>query len=130
MACYTCGSDYCNGNCNNNGGYLIVLFVLCFPYIPFSVFFYEVFSNISGGLNLAKWAGAALGGYLGYKVWMDWFPRFSDKYFTNFFLYWILVYFISSGLFFILAKMFSSNIVVIKIVALLSNITAWALQAS
>lgn len=130
MACYTCGSDYCNGNCNNNGGYLIVLFVLGFPYIPFSVFLYEVFSNISGGINLVKWIGAISGAYLGYKIWMDWFPKFSDKYFTNFFIYWILVYFISGGLFFILAKIFPSNIVVIKIVALLTNIIAWALKVS
>lgn len=130
MACYNCGSDYCNGNCNNNAGFLIVLFVVCFPYIPFAVVFYEISSSLSGGVNIIKWIGAAAGGFLGYKVWFDWFPIWTKRYLSNFFLYWFVVYLISCFLFLILGNFFPSNVVVMKIVNLIKSLSYWALSVS
>lgn len=124
MACYNCGSDFCYGNCNNNvaGGILLIAAVMFLPYIPFSVLFYEIFSFISGGYNIIKWAGAFLGGYLGYKIWIIWFPRYTQKYIKSSFLYWFIVYIISIILFFILDMLFTSNIVVYKITTMFKYI--------
>ena len=115
MSC-SCGDIYCDGyNCNNNGnGIALAILILIYPYLPFMVVGYEWMDKLSGGVNIFKWVGSAIGLALGLYFYFILFRKFVNNFLNiyNSFLYWLISYGLSSLMFVFLTPIYPENHIV------------------
>jgi hypothetical protein len=130
---YSCDDDYyCDDNYNNGccGGAGLAYLIAFYPFVPFTVVGYELLEAFGGGINGLKWAGAVLGGIIGWYFYINVGKFLAQKLHINTLLVVLLGYTFASGLFYILESFYPDNQMVKMAWNIGKAIGEWAMSAS